>query len=55
MLDRLTTTIDQFADSVGLPAMSHLKFDFLFFTNIVLYKLRCGSKLYSTVVGHTKL
>ena len=46
MLDCLTTLVDQFADSVGLPAMWNLTSTFL---QIVLYRLRCGSKLYTNV------
>ena len=41
-------------DSKGLSTMCHLKIDFPF-TQIVLYKLCCGSKPYRTVVGFTKM
>ena len=51
MHDCLITIVNQFADSVRLPAMWNLTYLFL---QIVLYKLRYGSKFY-TEVGRTKM
>ena len=52
MLDCLTTIVDQLANSVGLPAMRNLT---SLFSQIVLYKLRYGSNLYTEVVDRTKM
>ena len=52
MLDCLTIIVDQFTDSAGLPAMWLLT---SLLSQIVLYRLRWGSKLYTEVVGRTKV
>ena len=49
MLDRMTTTVDEFIDSVGLPAMGHLKSKFPFLAKSTV-SFAADAKLYSTVV-----